>query len=67
MLIVVATQLLTPKQVCERLAVSRRTLQRLTDERLISFVRVGGQVRFRESVVELYVTKEEIPAIVVQR
>jgi excisionase family DNA binding protein len=34
--------LLTPHDVCERLKISRKTLQRLCATRALGFVRVGG-------------------------
>jgi excisionase family DNA binding protein len=52
-------QLLTPKQVCAQLAVSRKTLQRLTNDREIGFIKVGGQVRFRDTALAVFLTKNE--------
>ena len=49
--------LLTPAQVCAFLQVSPKTLQRLRMRRSLSYVRVRGQVRFRQSALENYLNK----------
>jgi len=54
-----AERLLTPDQLCDRLQISRKTLQRLCASRAIGFVRVGTQLRFRETAVAFYVAKAE--------
>ncbi len=54
------SNLLTPDDVCSRLQISRKTLQRLTGGRQIGFIRVGNQVRFRETALDLYLTRREL-------
>lgn len=54
--------LLTPEQVCERLAVCRKTLQRICNAKQIAFVRVGGSIRFRPSAVEYYIASRTTKA-----
>ena len=49
--------LLTPAQVCAFLQVSPKTLQRLRLRRCLSYVRVQGQIRFRQSALENYLDK----------
>jgi excisionase family DNA binding protein len=51
--------LLTPAQVCERLQISRKTLERLCLSRALGFVRVGGRYRFRESALAFYLGRSE--------
>lgn len=41
-----STKLLSPQEVCNLLSISRKTLQRLTDASLLSFERIGHQLRF---------------------
>lgn len=55
----VSTQLLTPAQVCAKLAISRKTLQRMCQNSHLSFLRVNGSYRFRETAIELYITRQE--------
>jgi excisionase family DNA binding protein len=52
-------KLFTPHEVCAQLQISRKTLQRLCDSRAIGFLRVGIQLRFRESAVAFYISKAE--------
>jgi excisionase family DNA binding protein len=49
--------LLTSEQVCEFLQISPKTLQRLRLRRSLSYIRVQGQIRFRQSVLENYIDK----------
>jgi len=49
----------TPQEVCDVLHISRKTLQRMTDARKISFFRVGGGLRFRESALLLFINSHE--------
>jgi excisionase family DNA binding protein len=49
--------LLTPAQVCSFLQVSPKTLQRLRLRKSLSYVRVQGQIRFRQSSLERYLDK----------
>jgi excisionase family DNA binding protein len=52
-------QLLTLDQVAERLAVSRRTVQRLIDGRELSAVRFGRSVRVTERELAAFVRARE--------
>ena len=47
--------LLTPEQAQKILQVSRRTIQRLTDGRRITYVKIGGSVRFHPSAIDAYI------------
>ncbi len=49
------TALLNKEQVCERLQISRRTLDRLIAERRIAYRKLGSAVRFAEDDVQQYV------------
>lgn len=49
--------LLTSAQVCAFLQISPKTLQRLRLRRSLSYIRVQGQIRFRQSVLENYLDK----------
>jgi len=55
-------RLITPKAVCAVLEISRPTLSRLCKKRLINFVKVRGQYRFRVSAVQLYIAQNETKA-----
>lgn len=51
---------LTGDDVCERLHISRRTLQTLRDENMVSYTTIGGKILYPES--GLYeVLKKELP------
>jgi excisionase family DNA binding protein len=54
-----ATQLLTVKETCDTLRVSRTTLHRLTKRGVISAIRIGRSLRYRESAVEKYLRSNE--------
>ena len=50
--VAVSDRLLTPDQVCERLAVTPRWLKRAVQERRIERVKMGELNRFRESYID---------------
>jgi excisionase family DNA binding protein len=52
-----SASLLTPVEVCSFLKISAKTLQRLRMGRSLSYVRVQGQIRFRQSALERYLDK----------
>ena len=56
------TPLLTPAQVAELLAVSSRTVRRLAESGELPGLRIGGQWRFRESVLKAWVVDREAAA-----
>lgn len=56
------SKLLTIKDVCERLSVSRATINRLMDDKAITFIKVGKCVRFREEYLESWLEKKTIKA-----
>lgn len=51
------SDLLTPQAVAVRLAVSKATVYQIKDQ--IGFIRIGGQIRFREENLERYLTERE--------
>jgi len=51
------TVFLTPEEVAEWLRISKQTLYRLTGQRRIPFVRVGGAIRFDESDIQEYIER----------
>jgi len=51
--------LLTPIEVASRLGVSKYTVARLYKAGKLSFVRVGRQVRFRQTAVDVYIAKQQ--------
>ena len=53
-----ASQLLTAKETCGVLRVSRMTLHRLTKRGVIA-IRIGRSLRYRESAVEKYIRSNE--------
>jgi excisionase family DNA binding protein len=60
--------LLTPSVVCQRLSISRRTLQRFTDSGRILFVRVGAQIRVPESALAEHLKRNtRLPAPVMPK
>lgn len=53
-------RLLTPKQLCERLQVSRVTGWKLTSERNLKYIRIGRSVRIRESDLQAWLEKQTV-------
>jgi len=51
--------LLTPKQLCEILQISMRTLSRHLKEKKIPYLRVGGLLRFKEQSIMKFLVEEE--------
>jgi len=51
--------LLTPKQLCEILQISMRTLSRHLKEKKIPYLRVGGLLRFKEQSIVKFLIEEE--------
>jgi excisionase family DNA binding protein len=54
-----STHLLTPKQVCDRLQISTRTLGRYIHENRIPFVKLKGLYRFKENSIVNYLFEQE--------
>jgi len=54
-----ATELLTKKDVAERLGVSVTTLDRCVRLGQISYLRIGGRVRFTEANIQAYLAASE--------
>lgn len=54
--------LITAKAVCERLGVSRTTLWRMCQDRAITFIRVGGHIRFDTAAIDAFILKSTVPA-----
>jgi excisionase family DNA binding protein len=52
-------RLLTSKQVCAFLQVSRMTLHRLVSAGSLPVIRIGRSVRFRAAAIEAYLRKTE--------
>ena len=48
-------RLMKKDAVCERLNISRRTLERLISDRSIPCYRIGGQIRFKPEEIEAYI------------
>ncbi|MFR9543571.1 MAG: helix-turn-helix domain-containing protein [Rikenellaceae bacterium] len=46
-------------EVCELLNINSRTLKKLREKRLISFIQVGRKIYFRQADVECYLKKIE--------
>jgi excisionase family DNA binding protein len=55
--------LLTIEQVCEKLQVSRPTINRWMAEKKISYVKAGKRVRFRPEHLEEWIDKKTIKAV----
>ena len=55
-------RLLTSREVCARLSIHLKTLQRYCKQGKISFICVGGKHRFRTSAVEAFIADREICA-----
>lgn len=56
------SKLLTIEDVCERLNVSRPTINRWIASKAISFIKLGKCVRFREDHLESWLDKKTIKA-----
>lgn len=52
-------KLLTPRQVCEALQISAATFWRMVKRGTLPVVRVGGQVRVRESRLDAWILAHE--------
>jgi excisionase family DNA binding protein len=53
----------TADEACAHLRISRRTLQKLTQQRRIGFIRTDGKLQFEESALAAYVAKfRNVPA-----
>lgn len=53
-------RLLTHREVCERLRISPKTLQKLRTARKISYIRFGHRsIRFRPEAVEEFIRRRE--------
>jgi excisionase family DNA binding protein len=55
-------QLMSKKDLAKRLRCSQPTINRLLRNGLLSCVRIGRQIRFRESDVAEYLSRNEHPA-----
>ncbi len=56
--------LLSSKEVCSRLNISAKTLQRICKRGAINFIRISGSLyRFRPAAVELFLTRSEVKAV----
>lgn len=55
-------RLLTPKQLCERLQISRVTGWKLTAERGLKCIHIGRSVRIRESDLQAWLQKNTTAA-----
>lgn len=49
--------MLTPNDVAQRLSISVATVYKIKDD--IGYIRIGGQIRFREETLERYLTERE--------
>lgn len=57
-------KLLTQTEVCQRIGISRKTLQNLRHRRKIGYLRFGHRtIRFRESEVNRFIAKIEHNAL----
>jgi excisionase family DNA binding protein len=56
------SNLLTIKQVAQKLQVSERTIERWMEEGKISFVKLGKCVRMREEHLEGWIDKKTVKA-----
>lgn len=56
-------QLLTVAEVAERLRVTPRTVYRLASDHVLTFIRVGGQLRFPSDDFEAYLTAGRVEAV----
>jgi excisionase family DNA binding protein len=55
--------LLSSREVCDRLNISAKTLQRLCQRKQINYVRMSDTLyRFRPGAVELFLAKREVKA-----
>jgi excisionase family DNA binding protein len=57
-------RLLSSKEVCSRLNISTKTLQRICKRGAINFIRISGSLyRFRPAAVELFLSRSEVKAV----
>lgn len=55
-------RLLTCKQAGEYTGLGERYMRRLIDEERITFVRIGGLVRFERAVLDTFIEAHRVPA-----
>ena len=55
--------LLTRRQAARQLNLSHRTLEHWTSQKKIKFIRVGGQVRFRQADLNAYLDARTVQPI----
>ena len=56
-------ELLLLKEVAECLRVSPTTIYRLTEKRVLPFIRIGGQLRFQKSDVLAYLAGQRVASV----
>lgn len=55
--------LMTVEQVADHLQVSKRTVYELRARNAIPFIRVGGQIRFRQAEIEAWLSDRTVAAV----
>lgn len=55
-------ELMTSKEACRLMRVSGRTLQRMRDDRIISYTYAGNSCRYRRSDIERYMKERSTEA-----
>ncbi len=58
-------KLLTKDQVCELLAISSSTLDRIVADGSLAAIRVRGRIRFSEEELEAYLARSRVQAVAV--
>jgi excisionase family DNA binding protein len=59
----VEDHLLSWKEVCTRLDISRKTLQRLCQRKQINYIRISESLyKFRPAAIDLFIAKREVKA-----
>ena len=59
-LIVDLPPLLTPKELAEFLRISQVSVYRLVDKRALSFIKIGGSLRFQREDVEEFLKQNRV-------
>jgi len=59
----IITELLTPDELAKFLSISRATVYRLVEKRLIPFYKIRGSLRFEKSDILDYLKKSRVESV----
>ena len=54
------TKLLTSKELCSCLKISRATMYKLIEKKCFPVIKIGGDLRFKQKDIEQYINKSQV-------